>query len=317
MESRLVSRYLEYISAVRRYSVRTCEIYTECLRSFCEFADAGSDDELAASLVPGMIRGYEVQLLGRKLKARTVNLHVSVLSGFCRFLVKEGVLKSNPVKLVSRPKIEKRLPGFFRESDMAAYFARTEIYASDIPDTKPEDYVRRLSRAVVSTFYNTGIRRSELVGLRRGDIDFSREVMRVRGKGDKMREIPLLHSFCKEISLYLQSVDTMVGGVWTPGSPLFVTAKGRAVYPEYVARIVKQELESAGVFSGRKSPHVLRHTVATELLSDGADLNSIKEFLGHSSLAATQVYTHNSIGKLKSVYESAHPRAKNGGKNGD
>ncbi len=313
----LVRKYLEYISAVRRYSVRTAGIYADCLESFRTYAGAGSDQELAESLIPGIIRGYEVHLLGMKLKARTVNLHISVLSGFCRFLIKEGVLKSNPVKLVKRPRMEKRLPEFFREQDLDNYFARTDIYASEIPDTSPEDYRRRMSRAMVSTLYNTGIRRSELVSLKRGDIDFSREVMRVRGKGDKMREIPLLHSFCKEISLYLQSVDTMVGGVQTPGAPLFVTAKGRAVYPELVARIVRQELGSAGGFAGRKSPHVLRHTVATELLSGGADLNSIKEFLGHSSLAATQVYTHNSIEKLKSVYESAHPRAKNGGKNGD
>ncbi len=317
MESLLISRYMEHISIVRRYSARTRIIYGQCLADFCAFVQAGSDDVLVSSLIPNMIRGYEVHLLEQDMKARTVNLHISVLSGFCGFLVKEGRLKSNPVKLVKRPKTEKRLPEFFRQEDIRNYFRTTDIYASDIPDLTPEGYRHRLHRAVISTLFNTGIRRAELVGLKRGDVDFSRKVMRVRGKGDKVREIPLLPSFCKEISLYLQAVDTMVDGDWTSASPMFVTIRGRAVYPALVDRIVRQELEAAGGFSGRKSPHVLRHTVATGLLDDGADLNSIKEFLGHSSLAATQVYTHNSIEKLKNVYESAHPRAKNGGRNGD
>ena len=297
--------------------MRTRDIYGKCLGEFCVFTQASDDAELLESLIPNIIRGYEASLLEKKLNARTVNLHISVLSGFCRYLVKEGMLKSNPVKLVKRPKTEKRLPEFFREEDIRNYFAGTEAYASEIPDNDMESYTRRFRRAVVSTLYNTGIRRSELVNLRRQDIDFSRRVMRVTGKGDKMREIPLLPSYCQEISLYLHAVDTMADGVFDLSSPLFVTVKGRALYPELVDRIVKQELGAAGGFSGRKSPHVLRHTVATGLLDDGADLNSIKEFLGHASLAATQVYTHNSIEKLKHVYESAHPRAKNGGKNGD
>lgn len=316
-EMELIEKYLTYISAVRRYSARTRDIYGKCLVEFSDYVQASDDSELLESLIPNMIRGYEVNLLGRRLKARTVNLHISVLSGFCRFLVKEGKLKSNPVKLVKHPRTEKRLPEFFREEDIRNYFTRTEAYASEIPDLTLAGYGRRLGRAVISTLYCTGIRRSELVSLRRMDVDFSRRVMRVTGKGDKMREIPLLTSYCKEISLYLHAVDTMVGGACDLSSPLFVTSKGRALYPELVDRIVKRELGAAGGFSGRKSPHVLRHTVATGLLDDGADLNSIKEFLGHASLAATQVYTHNSIEKLKHVYESAHPRAKNGGKNGD
>ncbi len=317
MESPLIDRYLDYISVVRRYSERTCGIYAASLDEFCRFAGPADDDELIASLIPNMIRGYEVALLDRKLNERTVNLHISVISGFCRFLIGEGLLKTNPVRLVKRPKTSRRLPEFFRQEDMDRYFAATQAYASDIPDLTVKSYEKRLCRAVISTLYNTGIRRSELVGLRRKDMDFSRHVMRVHGKGDKTREIPLLPSFCQEISLYLQAVDTMAGSIQSGDSPLFVTAKGIAVYPRLVDRIVRQELGEAEGFSGRKSPHVLRHTVATELLDDGADLNSIKEFLGHSSLAATQVYTHNSIEKLKNVYESAHPRAKNGGKNGD
>ena len=177
--------------------------------------------------------------------------------------------------------------------------------------------IRRLDRLIISILYSTGIRRSELVSLKRGNIDFSRRIMKVRGKGDKTREIPLVPSLCKEISLYLQAVEATAGKRQPWDSPLLVTHKGTAVYPEYVDRAVKSELGGSDGFTARKSPHVLRHTLATELLEEGTDLNSIKELLGHSSLAATQVYTHNSVAKLKKVYETAHPRAKSGGKHGD
>ena len=132
-----------------------------------------------------------------------------------------------------------------------------------------------------------------------------------------MREIPLVPSLCKEISLYLQSVELTGGSARSAGDPLLVTGKGAKLYPVFVDRVIKSELGQVGSITGRKSPHVLRHSLATELLNEGADLNSIKELLGHSSLAATQVYTHNSIEKLKKVYLNAHPRAKSGGKNGD
>ena len=171
-----------------------------------------------------------------------------------------------------------------------------------------------MERLIVSVLYSTGMRRAELIGLRIGDVDFARGTMTVRGKGDKVREIPLVSSLCKEISLYLQAVETMVG---RERSPLAVTGKGLKLYPVFIDRAIKRALGRVGSITGRKSPHVLRHSLATELLDEGADLNSIKEFLGHSSLAATQVYTHNTIEKLKKVYVNAHPRAKSGGKNGD
>ena len=150
-----------------------------------------------------------------------------------------------------------------------------------------------------------------------GSVDLSRRTMKVRGKGDKMREIPLVPSLCEEISLYLQSVESMEGCERASSDPLLVTIKGEKLYPMLVDRAIKSELGQIGSITGRKSPHVLRHSLATELLNEGADLNSIKELLGHSSLAATQVYTHNSVEKLKKVYVNAHPRAKSGGKNGD
>lgn len=325
-----IDKYIEYISSVRRYSPRTCEIYRSSLDIFMEFismkAGRACGNDLPDFLIPSMTRSYEVYLLeDRKMNSRTVNLHLSVLSSFSHFLLKQGIISGNPAKAVTRPKTEKRLPEFYRRESMEEYFKATDPFAGKdfiyvSPDRKQtrKAYDRRLHRAIVSTLYSTGIRRSELIGLRIGDVDFGRKVAIISGKGDKMREIPLIDSICEEILLYLQAVETMVDADRRPDSPLFVTFSGRGLYPAYVDRVIKSELGEIKGITGRKSPHVLRHTLATELLNGGTDLNSIKELLGHSSLAATQVYTHNSIAKLKKVYESAHPRAtKNGGKNGD
>mgnify|MGYP002855040750 CR=1 FL=1 len=318
----LVDEYITYVKEVRRYSPRTCELYSGILKEFAAFCER----DVLDSLTPSMIRSYEVHLLDTKKEdPRTVNLHLSVLSGFCRFLMKDGRLPSNPVRLVSRPKMEKRLPVFYREESMKDYFTRTQPDASaenlelitGNDKVSKELYSRRLSRLIVSILYSTGIRRSELIGLQVGSVDFSRKVMKVRGKGDKTREIPIVPSLCEEISLYLQTVETMEGRVRPASDPLLVTAGGSKLYPVFVDRVIKGELGQVDSITGRKSPHVLRHSLATGLLNEGADLNSIKELLGHSSLAATQVYTHNSVEKLKKVYVNAHPRAKSGGKNGD
>ena len=306
------SDYIDYLGAVRRYSPRTCKIYSDILDEFLSFSGCGDDNELETWLNVQTIRSYEVFLMEeKKVSPRTVGLHLSVLSGFCRFLVKKGVLSSNPAHLVKKPSVEKRLPEFFREDAMAEYFRST----SGVCEYGSLDAKRR--RLIVSILYNTGIRRAELMSLRRNSVDFSRCVMRVVGKGDKTREIPLLPSLCNEILLYLRTQDSLKCADTSDDSPLLQTKNGRALYPMFVERAVREELGSINCVGGRKSPHVLRHTIATELLDNGADLNSIKEMLGHSSLAATQVYTHNSIERLKKVYSNAHPRAKNGGKNGD
>ena len=257
--------------------------------------------------------------------SRMLDLTLPTITTNIASLLRNGIIKSNPAKAVTRPRTERRLPDFYRKEAMDRYLNETRYYAGEeslyiSPDRKQTRnlYEKRLARAIISTLYVTGIRRSELISLKVRDIDFSRRTMNVTGKGDKMREIPLIPSLLKEISLYLRSVGMMVSDDRTPEAPLFVTFRGRALYPEYVDRTVRRELSGISGITGRKSPHVLRHTIATELLDRGADLNAIKELLGHSSLAATQVYTHNSIGRLKKIYESAHPRArKNGGKNGD
>ena len=295
----------------------------------CEGDTKPSDKHIIESLIPSIIRSYEVHLLDADppKTPRTVNLHLSVLSGFCKYLVKEGYINSNPVKLIARPKVESRLPVFYKKEGMDEYFKNTDWFASADElesfsqdwNTKQgkESYEKRLARAIISTLYSLGLRRSELIGMTIGDMDFGRKVVKVKGKGNKMREIPLPTSLSEEILLYLKAVEVMCGEQRSLKEPLFVTYTGRSLYPAYVDRTVKSELGDVKGITGRKSPHVLRHSLATELMNKDADLNSVKELLGHSSLAATQVYTHSSIARLKDIYKRAHPRAKNGGKYGD
>ena len=322
MSSPLTDKYISYIADVRRYSPRTQEIYRTSLDGFFDWL--GPADDFLKVMTRQTVRSYEVHLLdSRGMSPRTVNLHLSILSGFCRYLMKQGLLKANPVKLVPRPKTEKRLPVFFRKELMEEYYRQTDYYVSEefaciLAQTRDkESYRKMLYRVIVSVLHSTGIRRAELIGLDRGSVDFSRNVIRVRGKGDKMREIPLIPSLSEELSLYLTSVSSMICDAPSAETPLLLTPEGGRLYPEFVERAVKEEMGSVKGITGRKSPHVLRHTVASELLEDGTDLNSIKELLGHSSLAATQVYTHSTIERLKNVYINAHPRAKNGGNNGD
>ena len=321
----LIDSYLQYISTVRRYSPRTSAVYKDVLEEYASYSleTPGDADALVAVITPTAVRNYEVHLLeDRLLGSRTVNLHLSVLSGFSRFLMTRGLLRSNPVRLVTRPKTEKRLPEFYRDEAMEKYFAETEHSASAdelelLRSLGPEAaglakklYERRLRRLIVSFLHGTGLRRAELASLDVSSLDVSRNILKVRGKGDKMRDVPLVPALVGEIGRYLEAAEAYFGGAPAAGDPLLRTPSGRRLYPAYIDRAVKEELGGIPDFTGRKSPHVLRHTLATELLNDGADLNAIKEMLGHSSLAATQVYTHNSIEKLRAVYDRAHPRAK-------
>ena len=314
----MTSQYLKYIADIKRYSPRTQEIYADVLGRYGEFVGAAPEEALTAQLV----RSYEADLMGKGMKPSTVHQHLSVLSGFAKFLVKRGVLETNPVRVVRKPKSAKRLPVHYRAEEMGKYLEESAWQGSaenlelllsygslDNPAAK-DLYEQRLCRLIVCILYEAGLRRAELIGLQRQSFDPSRKILHVRGKGDKMRDIPIISSLCEEISLYLKAANSMESVETAPASPLLVTPRGAKLYPEYVDRAVKAELEKAGI-QGRKSPHALRHSLATSLLEDGASLTSIKEVLGHSSLAATQVYTHATVERLKTVYVNAHPRAKN------
>ena len=324
----LIDAYINYIRSVRRYSDRTVSIYSDVLSDYADRAKVTSDDELLSALNPSDLREYQVTLIDdRNMSSSSVSLYMSVLSSFCRYLIKKEYLQSNPVSLVTRPRQQKRIPEFFTKESMDMYFSSTEYAVGDDelesflqdPHTQSgkKSYEKRLARLIISILYSLGIRRSELIGLRIENVDFGRKVVKICGKGDKMREIPLLTSLSEEILLYLKAVEALSGSIRSLKEPLLVTYRLNPLYPMYVDRTVKSELGNVKGITGRKSPHVLRHSLATELLDEGSDLHSIKELLGHSSLATTQIYTHSSIAQLKTIYKQAHPRAKNGGKNGD
>ncbi len=325
---KIIEQFITYIRSVRRYSERTVSVYGNVLKDYISFVCADTEDDLLERLNPSELRSYEVHMMDKRgFKPKSVGQHLSVLSSFSRYLIKKGYLKSNPVSLVSRPRQEKRIPQFFRAESMDEYFRTTDFFTSQedleafiqapFTETGKRSYEKRLARLIISILYSLGLRRAELVGMTIGNVDFGRKIVRICGKGDKMREIPLLASLSEEILLYLKAVEALCGGKRSLKEPLLVTYRMNPLYPVYVDRTVKGELGNVKGITGRKSPHVLRHSLATELLNEGSDLHSIKEMLGHSSLATTQIYTHSNIAQLKNIYKQAHPRAKNGGKHGD
>ena len=309
-------RYIEYITVQRRYSSRTASLYRSAIDEFCAFAFPEQelplpDDLLKEALTPTLIRGFIAKGLEEGLSPRTMNLRLSALSSFCNWLVRSGFLESNPVRKVYRPREDHPLPQFYTQPSMDALLEKEETRAAEeaaeAEDGKePFKYLRE--RMIILTLYATGMRRAELCNLKVGNFDRDRQVIRVTGKGDKTREIPVPDRICKELLLYLQRLESeyaLGNDGW-----FFVTDSGKQLYPAFVNNVVRKALGGEEGFSGKKSPHVLRHSLATHLLNNGADINSIKEVLGHASLAATQVYTHNSFEQLKSTYLTAHPRAK-------
>lgn len=294
--------FIDYIRVHKRYSPRTQLLYREYAGELYEFIAPADEQEFLSELKPQVIRGFISSGLESGLSPRSMNLKLSAISSFCNFLVRRGVIESNPVRKVFRPKMSARLPEFYTESNMENYFAKP---------VEEGDFLALRDRTIVSLIYSTGIRRAELASLRIKDWDRERSLFRITGKGDKQRDVPVPRPLDAELKLYSEKMKEFYGE--NPSGMMFLTDTGQPLYLSFVNKVVKRELEKAPGFSGKKSPHMLRHSIATHLLNNGADLNSIKEVLGHSSLAATQVYTHNSFEKLKSIFLTAHPRAKKGG----
>ncbi len=299
---RELTEFIDYLKVHKRYSSRTLTLYSGYIGEFYDYASLSDDEDVYVALHPNTIRGFVATGLDSGLSPRTMNLKLSALSSYSNYLVKKGLIKANPVKRVPRPKQSKKLPEFYTQNAVENYFDKE-------PD--PEDFYALRNRTIVSMLYCTGLRRAELAHLKISDWDVSRAVLRVVGKGDKQREIPLPESLQKELSIYLDKFREIYPV--NNESNFFLTDSGQPFYLSFVNKIVTKELRGVEGFTGKRSPHVLRHSIATHLLNNGADLNSIKEILGHSSLAATQVYTHNSFEQLKKVFLTAHPRAKKGG----
>jgi Site-specific recombinase XerD len=305
----LKENFIQYLKVGRRYSPRTVSLYEEAVTEFYAFLEE-SDCLPEAMTVPN-VRSYIAHGLDTGLSARTMNLRLSALSTWCGWLLRQGLLESNPVSKVPRPKQDKKLPVFYTEKAIDNYFDESRRRVEEHPD----DFRLLRNRMIMVVLYATGMRRAELCNLKITDFDAGRQLFRVLGKGDKLREIPVPALICQEISLYLEKLGEAYPD--NPGGRFFLTDKGAPLYLAFADNLVRSELAGVEGFTGKKSPHVLRHSLATHLLNRGADLNSIKEILGHSSLAATQVYTHNSFEQLKKTYLTAHPRAKNGGKHGN
>ena len=305
----LKENFIRYLQVERRYSPRTVRLYEETVTEFYAFLE--EEAVTPDVLTPPNIRSFIAQGLDHGLGARTMNLKLSALSTWCNWLLRQGLLDSNPVSKVPRPKQEKKLPEFYTEKAIDNYFDESRRQVEEHPD----DFRRFRNRMILLVLYATGMRRAELCGLKIADFDGGRQVFRVLGKGSKLREIPVPALICQEILLYLEKMGEAYPD--NPEKRFFLTDKGAPLYLAFVDNVVRRELSGIEGFTGRKSPHVLRHSLATHLLNRGADLTSIKEILGHSSLAATQVYTHNSFEQLKKTYLTAHPRAKNGGKHGN
>jgi len=309
--------FIRYLQVEKRYSQRTLDNYRDAVNGFYGYAFAGADAggaEALEALVPSVVRGFISEELERGLSPRTVNMHLSALSSFCKFLMSRQLLDANPVTRVPHPKMEKKLPQFYTEKALDNYFdstleaCRADAEAAGGAMLPHEAFCRLRDRMMMLTLYCSGLRRAELCGLKESDFDPARRVFRVVGKGNKLREIPLPALICEELSLYLKERKRQFPDL--PEDCVFLTDKGRPLYLVFVNRVVTRELSGYEGFTGKKAPHTLRHSLATHLLNRGADLNSIKEILGHSSLAATQIYTHNSFEKLKETYLTAHPRAK-------
>ncbi|MDR2802608.1 MAG: tyrosine-type recombinase/integrase [Prevotellaceae bacterium] len=296
-------RFINYLRHEKRYSERTTGIYAGAIQHFLGHAAVdGSDKEALAALTAQEVRSWMSDMLKSQLATRTVNLQLTALNRFFKFLLTEKILKKNPMQKIQRPKTSKRLPEFFSANALNDFLNR---------DVAGDDYICVRDRMIIDLFYTTGIRRAELITLRPADIYITstEAVLRVTGKGDKQRETPLTEEITGQLKNYLTLRQTTFPDL-ADNDSLFVTGKGKPLYPIAVSRLVHDRLANQQGFTGKKSPHVLRHSLATHLLNNGADIMSIKETLGHSSLAATQVYTHNSFAKLKKVYTKAHPRAK-------
>ncbi len=291
-------KFIDYIQFEKRYSPNTLVAYNKDLDQFLDFVEERYNITSIGEINHQVIRSWLVELMENGLTARSVNRKLTTLKSFYKFLLKEGSVSENPMSKISSPKVSRRLPYFIEQEKMALLF--TEDYFSD-------DFSGLRDRLILEIFYNTGMRLSELVNLKHQDIDLARNIVKVLGKLNKERIIPFGDNLKILLIQYIEKKqkETDKPEVF---SYFLVTDKFKQLYSKYVYNVVHKYLSLVSTLE-KRSPHVLRHTFATHMLNNGADLNAIKELLGHSSLAATQVYTHTTIEQLKTIYNKAHPRA--------
>ncbi|NIK72694.1 integrase/recombinase XerC [Thermonema lapsum] len=292
----LIDRFLQYLEYEKRRSPHTIASYAHDLAQFQNYIEEIYETGDLSQVDHNGLRSWVVRLSEQGLKATSINRKIATLKSFYKFLLKQGIIKVNPALRIKPMKTPKRTPTFVEESTM-------QMLLDELPF--PDTFAGKRDRLVLELLYQTGMRESELIQLKEQDIDFQQGTLKVSGKGNKERIIPLQ----KPLMDLLKSYLVFKKKKFENSLPYVILSnKGQQAYPLLLYRIVQRYLSMVN-HREKKSPHVLRHTFATHLLNRGADLNAIKDILGHSSLSATQIYTHNSLERLKDIFEQAHPKA--------
>jgi len=296
-------KYIDYLRFEKRYSAHTILAYHTDLDDFTKFLSLQYSITDLLQADHNLIRSWLINLIDKKISPRSINRKLSTLKSFYRYCQKQDLIKNSPMLKVVAPRTSKQLPVFLTHDNLEDLMGKVEF---------TPDYEGCRDKMIIAVFYATGIRRTELVQIKLSDLDLQKGTIKVLGKRNKERIVPLGNTVINMLKDYLSFRELFftenMHACQNNNQSLFVTSKGLPVYSRLVYSIVHKYL-SLIASNSKLSPHVLRHTFATHMLDDGADLNAIKEILGHSSLAATQVYTHNTIEKLKTIYKQAHPRA--------
>ena len=291
--------FLKYMRYEKRCSPLTVKAYRTDLLLYSDFMQSRGYGPMWQGRARHL-RKWIMHLLSQGMKPRSVNRKIASVRSYCKFLCREEILETNPCAIVQNVKTPKRLPVFLRADEV-----NVMLDDADYPDT----YEGVRDKTIIQLFYLSGMRLSELINMTDNQIDFGNRFLLVNGKRSKQRIIPFTKVLYFILNSYLERRNSEFGS-WAVGGRLFLTAKGEPLYPKLVYDLVHRHIEMVSTVS-QKSPHVLRHTFATVLLNNGADLMSIKELLGHSSLTATQIYAHSDFAHLNKVYNQAHPWAKN------
>lgn len=296
----MINDFVTYLRLGKRYSEHTVTAYQNDLEQFVAFLKEQYDEVPLYQANHHQIRSWMVKMVEGGITSRTIRRKISSLNAFFRFAIKKEAIFTNPVTKVISPKMNVGLPSFVKESEMQRLLNKTDF---------GEGFEAIRDKLIIELFYVTGIRRAEMMNLKVNDFDQFNNVIKVLGKRNKSRLLPFTNSTRQLVTEYRSLRDQVINDNETATDVFFITGKGRPVYPELIYRIVTRYLKYVST-SSKKNPHILRHSFATSLLNNGADLQVIKEFLGHTNLQATQVYTHTTNENLKSIYKLAHPRAK-------
>jgi integrase/recombinase XerC len=291
-----VKKFIDYLLFEKKYSNHTAVAYKKDIEMFESFLSKKFPQSNSLNVNYSLIRSWIVKLVSDKISNRTINRKISSLNSYYKFLVKINAIKLNPLTNHKALKMSKKLQVPFSETEIMSVLSLIET----------DSFEGLRNKLIVELFYSTGMRRTELVNLQLNDVDISKSQLKVLGKRNKERFIPLLQTVLETYKAYIIVRSTLKS--LNRSKFIFLTKNGQRVYDKLVYRVITNYFDSVSS-KVKKSPHILRHSFATHLLNNGADLNSVKELLGHSSLAATQIYTHNSMAELQKVYKKAHPRA--------